>query len=59
MGHFSMIMWVTFRLTNIAPAEGETRYTYDAAGHLVRVELYTAGAYIPLAEAALDRKSVV
>jgi RHS repeat-associated protein len=37
-----------------APAEGETRYTYDAAGHLVRVELYTAGAYITLAEAAYD-----
>ena len=37
-----------------APAEGETRYTYDATGHLVRVELYTAGAYIPLAEAAYN-----
>ncbi|MCS7178474.1 MAG: hypothetical protein N0A03_04235 [Anaerolineae bacterium] len=37
-----------------APAEGETRYTYDAAGHLVRVELYTGGAYVALAEAAYN-----
>jgi len=36
------------------PAAGETRYTYNSAGQLVRVELYTAGAYVILAEAAYN-----
>ena len=36
------------------PAEGETRYTYDAAGRLVEVELYTAGDYATLATAGYD-----
>jgi RHS repeat-associated protein len=40
-----------------APTEGETRYTYNAAGLLVRVELYTAGDYITLAEAFYDGDS--
>jgi len=37
-----------------ALAEGETRYTYNSAGQLVRVELYTAGAYTTLATAAYN-----
>ena len=32
------------------PAEGETRYTYNTANQLVRVELYTAAGYVTLAE---------
>jgi len=36
------------------PAEGETRYTYDGASQLARVELYTAGDYTTLAEAVYN-----
>jgi YD repeat-containing protein len=32
------------------PAEEETRYTYNSASQLVRVELYTAAGYVTLAE---------
>ena len=36
------------------PTEGETRYTYNSANQLVRVELYTAGDYTTLAEATYN-----
>ena len=37
-----------------APVEGETRYVYDAAENLARVEFYTAGDYSTLARAAYN-----
>jgi YD repeat-containing protein len=41
-----------------APAEGETRYTYNAANQLVQAELYTAGGYTTLSEAAYNGDGV-
>jgi RHS repeat-associated protein len=36
------------------PAEGEIRYSYDAANRLVQVELYTGGDYTLLSEATYN-----